>query len=331
MDAVEVITSARLHMGFYNFRDGDRAYGSIGAAIKEPRVRVIVSKAPQLEIVNETSIPVSDVVELVSKRLGIRGFKLIVKEAIPRHVGLGSTTQLALAIAQGINKVYGLGFSTRELALLLGRGLVSGIGIAAFELGGFIIDSGRVIKNEKLELPHTTSDLPYPVYRAKLPNNWYFVVIVPRTSKRVSEKEEEPITAVPRELDRESKLRLYRILLYKLLPSIATKDIRGFGQAIYEIQRITGEYFSSYQEGIWCCRETEAIVDAMLRYGAYGVGQSSWGPVAYGIVDSSVKARELYHRVLRDLEREGVEIEHAYITNTRNRGYLTRFLSENSP
>ena len=44
-----------------------------------------------------------------------------------------------------------------------------------------------------------------------------------------------------------------------------------------------------------------ALVDALLRLGAAGEGQSSWGPAVYGIVGDEQAGRELVRRMDAEL------------------------------
>ena len=66
-----------------------------------------------------------------------------VAKAIPAHAGLGSGTQLAVAIGAGLLKLEGLSRASAELGETAERGARSAIGMAAFEAGGFIVDGGR--------------------------------------------------------------------------------------------------------------------------------------------------------------------------------------------
>ena len=68
---------------------------------------------------------------------------LEVQQAIPEHVGLGSGTQLALAVGRAFSALFELPVSVAALAARLDRGARSGIGIGAFEQGGFVLDGGR--------------------------------------------------------------------------------------------------------------------------------------------------------------------------------------------
>ncbi len=66
-----------------------------------------------------------------------------VKEAIPPHIGLGSGTQLSLAIAVALAKVFKVQASTQELTVAMNRARRTGVGTAIFEKGGFVVDGGK--------------------------------------------------------------------------------------------------------------------------------------------------------------------------------------------
>ena len=127
---VDVKSSARLHLGFYTISSDCMAYGSMGLAIDRPEVNVQVEKADGLKIRNLTQVMIERDIEKVVEMLNLPGAEVNVLKAIPRHVGLGSTTQLRLSVAYALSKLYGLRYNIRQLAFILRRGWVSGIGIA---------------------------------------------------------------------------------------------------------------------------------------------------------------------------------------------------------
>ena len=86
-----------------------------------------------------------------------KGVKIYVEDLIPAHVGFGSGTQAALATAAAVNELYGLGKSVRELAFAVKRGGTSGIGVTAFEKGGFIVDGGHRFKDKGAFMPSAAS------------------------------------------------------------------------------------------------------------------------------------------------------------------------------
>ena len=70
-----------------------------------------------------------------------------VKEAIPAHVGLGSGTQLSLAVAVALAKLFNVKASIQELTFAMDRARRTGVGTAIFETGGFVVDGGKAITN----------------------------------------------------------------------------------------------------------------------------------------------------------------------------------------
>lgn len=317
---VIVESSARLHLGFYNIISKNVAYGSLGVAISEPKVVVSILKNKETTIVNNTNIKQLEKTVLKTiNMLKLNKVKVVVEKAIPRHVGLGSTTQLMLSIGYGISHLYRLNYSIRELAVRLRRGTVSGIGIATFEKGGFIIDSGRIVNGKTVKSPTKVEELPQIIYRKSIPKNWFFTVVIPKGVQGLTEKEEKEILSIPEPMDKNLEAELRETVLLHLLPSLARVDIEEFGKALTKIQILVGTYFAKYQGGIFCCEETEYAINSMLRHGVYGAGQSSWGPTAYGIVLGLRRAKNVLKKVKKDLERKGYEAEY-YIVNVRNRG-----------
>jgi beta-ribofuranosylaminobenzene 5'-phosphate synthase len=150
---------ARLHLGFIDLHGGcGRLFGSLGVALESPAYVLEASICDRTEA-NHPAIqahgPSADAVLGIVARLGLtrdsprgegmapgKGLRIHVREAIPRHRGFGSGTQLELAIAFTVSKLQGDGLPLRELAKRTSRGKRSGIGVATFERGGFVVDAG---------------------------------------------------------------------------------------------------------------------------------------------------------------------------------------------
>ncbi|HIE14222.1 TPA: hypothetical protein EYP70_03005 [Candidatus Bathyarchaeota archaeon] len=320
---VEIISSARLHLGFYAISTKNVAYGGIGVAIEKPHLIMQVEESRGVQIENLTSVHVEEDVKKVIEWLDLPGAKVKVLEAIPRHVGLGSTTQLRLSLAYALSKIYNRKKSIRELAFIVKRGWISGIGIAAFEKGGFILDAGRIPENGKVSDPKGWKDLPFMMYRRTVPKNWLFLVALPEESTGLDEHEEKPLLENI-EPNMRLERNLHEIVLLQMLPALVRRDIVRFGKAITRLQILVGKYFAKYQDGEFCCFETENLVRHMLKKGAYGAGQSSWGPAAYGLIDSK-KAVELKEAVEKYVDRTGIKCK-VFLTQVRNRGFSLKFI-----
>lgn len=320
-------SSARLHLGFYNFLENGVAYGGLGVAIEEPRVRVCVGLSNSLTIVNKSNVDISDVIKILKDKLNMDRMLISVEQAIPRHIGLGSTTQIALSIAYATSEHLGLGYTIKELAVLLGRGKDSGIGVAAFEYGGFIIDSGRRVVNGRVEVPKSIEDLPKVIFRSSLPKDWYFIVVTPEGVRGLDEMQERRAMDVPQQLPKDLQYELYKLLLLHIIPSVLGRNAEVFGKAITKLQVIVGTYFSKYQGGIYCCRESEEIAKILLESGAYGVGQSSWGPTMYGLVEGKTKVLKVLNKTIDRVSRLGIDCRY-YVVRARNTGAKIYHVSE---
>src|SRR4051794_39418119 len=91
----------------------------------------------------------------------------------------------------------------------------------------------------------------------------------------------------------------------QLLPALVEADLPSFGQALSVVQRITGSWFAEQQGGVFAPGPTEQLIASMAEWGAAGVGQSSWGPAAYGLVESADRAAELARRVRGAMGEKG--------------------------
>ena len=140
-------STARLHMGFFDLHGGlGRKFGSIGLSLATPTIELSAQMSSQLQVEGITSVvdKVATIAQQFITKLNLNGnVRFNIRQHIPEHAGLGSGTQTALAIGAAISQLYKLNLSTAQIAELTGRGGRSGIGIAAFDYGGLLIDGGR--------------------------------------------------------------------------------------------------------------------------------------------------------------------------------------------
>ncbi|MGH7538664.1 MAG: beta-ribofuranosylaminobenzene 5'-phosphate synthase family protein [Gemmatimonadales bacterium] len=299
---VFVEAPARLHFGVLDLRgDLGRRFGGIGAAVPAPSVLLEAVLAPKLEVEGpdgERTIEFAR--RFVAHHALPAGAHLRVHRVIPPHAGLGSGTQLGLAVARALAELHALPTDVTALARAVGRGRRSAIGSWTFGLGGFVLEGGRRDNGEPLAplLAH----LP-------LPAEWRCVILVPRGARGLSGEEETAAFArLPLPAEREVQ-RVAHLVLMQLLPALAEADLRSFGAALGEVQRITGEWFTAVQGGPFAPGESAALVQGLRDWGAVGVGQSSWGPAVYGLAPDEGAARELADRARSVIGPGGVVYE----------------------
>lgn len=305
MKGCEVHSHSRLHLGFLDLHGGiGRKYGSIGVALEKPCMVLSAAEAPVLVVEGNDAGRARAYAERFYSRCGLpagRRAKLSLKSALPPHVGLGSGTQLALTVGTALKLLHGLDYTTGDLALMMGRGKRSGAGIALFDNGGFVLDGGHPTGRSR--------NVPPVLWQEQLPEDWFFVVAIPDAPcGKSGERETGAFRNLP-EPSPASAGEVCRHVLMGLVPAIREGDIRAFGRSLTAIQKIVGDCFSPAQAGRFACPFSEKVVALLSEGGAAGVGQSSWGPTVYGLVEGKRVADELASEVKRKVTPSaGLEI-----------------------
>src|SRR5438132_14220164 len=105
---VFVEAAARLHFGVLDLRGArGRRFGGIGAAAPAPTLFVSAQRAGTLDVHGEDADRAAEFARRLLAHTRIEeGVHLQVHRALPPHAGLGSGTQLALAVARAIADLY---------------------------------------------------------------------------------------------------------------------------------------------------------------------------------------------------------------------------------
>ncbi|MFC6863732.1 beta-ribofuranosylaminobenzene 5'-phosphate synthase family protein [Halomicroarcula sp. GCM10025817] len=281
-----VTTAARLHFGFQNLALAhERLYGGVGLALAEPRLVLEAERADGVACADEDVAPyVRRAVEV----LGVEGAAVTVDERYPRHVGLGSGTQLALAAVVAVGRAYDRAVDVRRLAPALGRGGRSGVGVATFEHGGFVADGGHPTERFTAEPPAEGDwDVPPVVAHHDLPTDWRFVLVVPDAGPGQSGAEEDrSMRQTVERADPGIADEIAILLTRQLLPAVATGDRRGFGQAAARLGRLNGAWYADEQGGVYRPPAGQLVERLGDEPAITGAGQSSWGPAVWGLTDA---------------------------------------------
>src|SRR4051812_4446178 len=144
IDSVTVRAPARLHLGFLDMNGGlGRRFGSLGLAIDAYETRISARSAAEMSVGGVEAERVRHLLGQLSPAIGSRSCAISIESAIPAHTGLGSGTQLALALAAALHHLGGHAGDVSQYALLTGRGARSGSGIGLFATGGLVVDAGH--------------------------------------------------------------------------------------------------------------------------------------------------------------------------------------------
>jgi beta-RFAP synthase len=321
---IEVITPCRLHFGLLAYsRDEARQFGGVGLMVRSPRIVVRVTPADRFT----ASGPMAERVlsfahtfagnwaamrstrvstarsgkrrgaqrddatagDSLSPRepLAIQGAAIEVLEAPRSHTGLGTGTQLAMAVAHALGHLFtgddDEDLGVNDLASLVGRGARSAIGAHGFFHGGLIIEGGKL---------HRDALSPMLVQQP-FPPDWRLVLVTPDRLVGLNGDREKQAFAKMAPIPRDVTAQMCRLVLLGLLPAAIERDLGGFSKALYELQQRVGACFASAQGGVFADPLLERIVRFIREHGVEGVGQSSWGPTLYAVTGDEATARGL--------------------------------------
>jgi beta-RFAP synthase len=288
---VAVQAPGRLHLGFLDPGASlGRRYGSLGLVIEDFETTLTLEPADHDEI--DAGPAPGELPRLQHHLATLRQvsgcrqpLRVRLESVLPAHCGLGSGTQLALAIGQGFAQLFDLPWTTRDVAQSLGRGLRSGVGIAGFDHGGFIVDGG----------PAHADDVAPLLARLGFPDAWRVVVVEDEQQCGLHGSEEVQALARLPAFPREAAADLCHHVLMKLLPALAEAQFESFAHSLSHIQRRIGAYFAPAQGGsMYTSPAVARLMQWVERSGLpAGLGQSSWGPTAFAFMPSAAAAQRL--------------------------------------
>jgi beta-RFAP synthase len=291
-----VTAPGRLHFGMLDPTGlGARRFGGVGVGVEFPRVVVVVRDGADVAHGSQ-----ADRAAAYARRaraaFGLSsGVEVDVREAIPPHVGLGSGTKLGLAVAAGVAQLAGVSAGPQQLAEASGRGARSSVGCWTFAAPGLVVEAG-------VREGGWISPL---VARHPMPDRWRCVLALPLDGEGLSGDAEARFFDRLHERSA-GEPSVSRLLLTALLPGLVSGDIDEFGAALTEIQREIGSMFAAQQGGVFHPRAAP-VVEELHALGVGAVGQSSWGPAVYGIVEDAERGAYVADR-LRDAVGSGTDI-----------------------
>jgi beta-ribofuranosylaminobenzene 5'-phosphate synthase len=288
LSTVTVDAPARLHLGFLDPSGSlGRAFGSIGLTIDAAGTRITAQHADETRILGAHTDAqrerITRYLDLLHDAYGGPPVLIDVRRTPRAHAGLGSGTQLALAVGTAFVRLLGRPgstTSTADLARLLGRGARSGIGMLGFDHGGLIVDSGPGA--------HQNPHVPSILTRQPFPDAWRILLVDDTRQEGLHGDEERRALATLDPFPKELAAHLCHLVLMLVLPGIAEHDFETFARGIGELQQTIGEYFAPAQGGVFSSPAVAAALDAAAaatQHGA-GIGQTSWGPTGFAFVQS---------------------------------------------
>lgn len=286
---VRVSTGSRLHFGLFDVK---APFGGVGMMIDHPRTTVSVSHSEHF-VVHPCQV---DRITEIAKRLALHLSPELTNKGLPRcalavetaaepHCGLGSGTQLSLAVSVALVQWFGLHQLSRDTLIseIASRGRRSLIGSIGFFEGGLISEEGTALSYEDRKNWN----------RADVPEAWRVLLVHPRSDGGgvCGEAEGAAFASLP------AAEPAYRARLAgsgrEILHWAAQSNFSAFSQTVARFNAMSGQLFAAHQGGCYNGAAVTSLVERIRGLGVEGVGQSSWGPTVFAFCDSHEMALTL--------------------------------------
>jgi len=309
---VRITAPSRLHFGLLRFAQTQGpSYGGLGMMIQEPRLVIEVRRSSQWRATG----PLADRALAHARQVqqkwpppSSEAIDVHVRESPPQHAGLGSGTQLALAVALGVRTLRDLAPATlASLVDGVGRGTRSAVGSYGFESGGLVWETGYSAGNQLGQL----------AARLPVPDSWRILLVSPHTRPGLHGKSELEAFGQLAPVPPEVTAQLYRIAEQQILPAAERGDFDLFTASLFQYGHLAGSCFTRIQNGPYASRQIASCIDRLRRLGCAGVGQSSWGPTIFAFCATERDAAELAEKLSQLAEFSNAAIQ---VSAPDNRG-----------
>jgi beta-ribofuranosylaminobenzene 5'-phosphate synthase len=313
---IRVRAPSRLHFGLLSFSAAERwpntlgqevvaarQFGGVGLMIDTPGLRLTARPAADWSaegLLAERALAYARRFVQTLPARAVPPQHLIIEQSAPEHMGLGAGTQLGLAVARALAEVAGAPLDEVELARRVGRGARSAVGIHGFARGGFLVEGGK----------HTAEAVAPLLMHLAFPESWRLVLVLPPwgRGRHGAEESEAFQSLASRRTVLSQTDALCRLVLLGLVPALLEQDLEAFGEALYDFNVRVGELFAPVQGGTYAHARVADLVEFVRRQGVRGVGQSSWGPAVFVVVEDEERAADLAWRAREAFALRGPEV-----------------------
>ena len=323
-----ISTPSRLHFTLIDMNgEIGRIDGSLGLATRHPGVvlefgphgRSVVrgGSRAERELVLAEIAAAGEILDVEP------GIEILIRQMIPPHQGLGSGTQIRLAVLSALSHRLGLNHSPREIGAMSTRGGTSGIGINAFRYGGILLDGGHSVRVQKESFAPsrfaTRAGQPPLLMRDDFPATWGIALFIPSRQRGLSGQDELDFMLANTPIPLEEAQSTSHIILMRLLPALRELDLETFGSCVSALQDV------GWKRRHWTRPDIEPLQSVRLAFdataGIQGCGLSSTGATVFGFFDSTrVSDDELSAGLRRELSDRRAVPGRVVCTRANNSG-----------
>ena len=319
---IKVHTPSRLHFGLLAYDpQAMRQFGGVGLMVQRPNLVLHVEPADRFVAEGPMADRAVTFARRFAHRCGqtINGASIDILHAPSPHTGLGTGTQLAMAIAHALALMIDRDdWGPADLARMVDRGQRSAIGTYGFFTGGLIVEGG---KSEPQQLSPMLLHHPFPT-------NWHLLLVCPRLLQGISGRREQDMFVQMPPISQADTARMCQLVMLGLLPAMLENNVDHFGDALYDLQQVVGQSFATAQGGVYAHDMLGNIVHFIRDQGVRGVGQSSWGPTLYAVTDDHDQAQQLADHIRHRFCLQSTEV---FVTQADNHGAVIQHLAATTP
>jgi beta-RFAP synthase len=276
-------------------------FGGCGLMIDGPRTTIKVGPAEQLSVSGTESDAAASTLahwfasnelmfdsNFAIERVEQLPLAFHIEQVASRHCGFGSGTQLSMALILGAYKCLGLPSpSSKDLAIATGRGKRSAIGSHGFLQGGFLVDRGKK-KGDALAPLELQLDFP---------TEWPIVTVLPANAKGLYGKSEASAFNNLPDSSASHREQMIDLVKHEMVNGIIGRDYARFAKSVYEFGHRCGSMFEAMQGGPYNGSQVAETVRLIQQLGVEAVGQSSWGPCVFAVLENQQQANQFVQRL----------------------------------
>ena len=283
---VQITAPCRLHFGLLRFAHATGpSYGGLGMMLDQPTTVVEIQQADTWQATGTNAKRALAFAQQAAHHwydTCESPLSIHVHQAPPAHAGLGSGTQLAVAIARGVSLLGNLNPDVDDLSAAVGRGQRSAIGSHGFLCGGLLWETGRLPNESLAKLTR----------RLDVPQQWRILLITPPHDVGLHGSAEVDAFAQVPPVPSEVTEKLQSLAEEKILPAVEQADFATFSESIYTYGHLAGSCFAPVQGGPYASPNVARCVNTLRSLGLQGVGQSSWGPTIFAFSPDESSANQ---------------------------------------
>ncbi len=324
---ITVQTASRLHFGLLSFPSGPnwpnhlgevtmpaRRFGGVGLMVQSPgitlRIRPAKSWSAQGPLAERAlhfaehfvfCMGIADHnISYTLRKLMSPPQEIMVERCAPEHAGLGTGTQLGLAVARGLSEAWKLPTEAVDLCLRVCRGGRSALGFHGSYQGGFLVEAGQTIHSRISPL----------VARLSFPQAWRMVLVIPAWGAGLHGFEESDAfrQLLTDGIPLQQIEHLCRLVLLGLLPALVEVDFKSFGEALFDFNSLAGQAFAKFQGGTYASARITELIQFIRSQGISGAGQSSWGPTVFAVAEDEFRANDLAGKIRQTFSLQENEV-----------------------